>query len=599
MSDRRPKLKFDVLEERALPSWAGTPPTIIAPPDTAGKVAITSSKPVKFANASITKNEVDFFTFVAPTTGSYNFEATTPKSDMDTVLGVFDTFGNRVAFNNDFGGGTDSSVNFSLLAGQKIFFGITNHTDTPGGKYRWQVTSPGADDKYEENDSITKAKNLGNIKTNKVLADLKMLDLTDFFKFSFKGQADATSEVQIDFNNSLGDLELRLFDKLGNLVRASTGNTNSEVISLDGFIGSTFYIQVYGASFATNPDYDLSLNVAATPVAKARRTLYLNFDGAEISRAKLESYGAGWGDPSFVDYFDSDANGITIDPLLSGRGDREQIIKRMLYHLNQDLNQFGVTAKRHFGSAVENKNTTTIFLGPSSLTGGYHIACDIDIGNGNPTDIAFVGNEDWGSAEDTALALADVTLHEAGHTWGLWHVSSGTDLESMGLRYNTPQSSWLANTSFRDTTYAQYSNHGPSSINTFQTMHTIFGYGFASPAVSATVDTSVDGIFAITTSGRNDVIETERLDSGLVEVRINGRVYRIGAGLREIRIYTQGDNRDSVTVLGDLGDVDLNVDRSGTALLNNVKIDDSMKDYWLTGYMAHEDGGVDCGYPRY
>lgn len=599
MSDRRPKLKFDVLEERALPSWAGTPPTIIAPPDTAGKVAITSSKPVKFASAAITKNEVDYFTFVAPTTGSYNFEATTPKSDMDTVLGVFDTFGNRVAFNNDFGGGTESSVNFSLLAGQKIFFGITNHTDTPGGKYRWQVTAPGPDDKFEENDSIGKAKNLGNIKTNKVIADLKMLDLTDFFKFSFKGQADATSEVQIDFNNSLGDLELRLFDRLGNLVRASTGNTNSEVISLDGFFGSTFYIQVYGNTFATNPDYDLTLNVAATPVAKASRTLYLNFDGATITRSKLESIGAGWGDPSMVDYFDFDGNGIQIDPLLNGRGDREQIIKRMLYHLNQDLSQFGVTAKRHFGSAVEGKNATTIFLGPSSLTGGYHIAGDIDIGNGNPTDIAFVGNEDWGSAEDTALALADVTLHEAGHTWGLWHVSSGTDLESMGLRYNQPnQNLWLANTSFLNATYAQYSNHGPSSINTFQTMHNVFGYGFASPPANVTVDTSVDGIFAISTSGRNDVIETERLESGLVEVRINGRVYRIGEGLREIRIYTQGDSRVTVTVLGDLGEVDLNIDRSETSMLNNAKIDESKRDYWLTGNMAHFDAAGDCGYPR-
>jgi len=600
MLDRRPKLKFDVLEERALPSWAGTPPTLLAPPDNAVKVAITGTKPIKFANAAITKNEVDFFTFVAPTTGSYAFEATTPKSDMDTVLGVFDTGGNRVAFNNNGAGlGTDSLANYSLIAGQKIFFGITNHTDKPGGRYRWQVTAPGPDDKYEENDTIGKAKNLGNIKTAKVINDLKMLDLSDFFKFSFKGQAEATSEVRIDFTHSLGDIDMRLFDKLGNLIRASTGSTNSEVISLDGFIGSTFYLQIYGFNNATNPDYDLTVDVSATPIAKANRTLYLNFDGANISREKLERYGAGWQDGAFfVDYFDGEGDGIKIEPLLSGRGDREQIIKLMLYHLNQDLKQFGITVKRHRGTAVENKFATTIFLGESTLTNGYHIACDIDQGNNNPTDIAFVGNEDWGSAEDTALALADVTLHEAGHTWGLWHVSSGTAAETMGLRYNTPQSQWLQNTSFRDVTYAQYLNHGPSSINTFQTMHSVFGHGFASPAANVTVDTSVDGIFAITTSSRNDVIEMEQLESGLLEVRINGRVYRIDGGLREIRVYTQGDERDSVTILGDIGDVHLNVERSVSSMLNNVKVDESMREYWLTGNMAHEDGHIE-GYPHY
>lgn len=601
--NRRPqRLKFDVLEERALPSWAGVPPLEIAPPDRAAKVGVTSKKVEKFGNSSISKkNEVDYFTFTAPTTGTYQFEATTPKSDMDTVLGVFDTFGNRVAYNDNISGGdSDSRVSYNLLAGTKIFFGITNHIDTPGGKYRWQVTTPGADDKYEENDSIGKAKNLGRIKTSKEITGLKMLDLTDFFKFKFKGKADPTSEVRIDFLHSAGDLELRLFDKLGNLVRTSTGAGNSEVVSLDGFIGSTFYLQVYGFNAATNPNYDLRIDVDATPISKASRTLYLNFDGANISRPLLESMGDGWSNPDYVDFFDEDGDGISIQPFMSSRSDRTEIINLMLYHLKQDLDQFGIKVKRHHGGPVIGKNATTIFLGLSSLDNGfYHVACDIDQGNDNPSDIAFVGNEDWGSAEDTALALADVTLHEAGHTWGLWHVSSGTDAETMGLRYNTPQSQWLKNTTFQDVSYTQFSNHGPGPINTFQTMHTNFGYAFANPTANAAIDTSGDGIFSITTAGRHDVVEVEKLANGMVEVRINGRVYRIGAGLKEIRVYTQGNERSSVSVLGDLGDITLSVDRTSTGMLNNVKVDDSLSNYWRTGYLAHDDGALDGGYPHY
>ena len=67
-----------------------------------------------------------------------------------------------------------------------------------------------------------------------------------------------------------------------------------------------------------------------------------------------------------------------------------------------------------------------------------------------------------------------------------------------------------------------------------------------------------------------------RVGSGLLEVRINGRVYRIDGGLREIRVYTQGDERDSVTILGDIGDVHLNVERSVSSMLNNVKVDETM-----------------------
>lgn len=606
MLNRRPKLKFDVLEERALPSWAGTPPDFLAPPAKAGKIGITSAKDVASGNAAITRNEVDFYALVAPTTGNYVFEATTPKSNMNTVLGLFDTTGNRLAFNNDISGAdTDSRVNFSLVAGTKVFLGITNHIDTPGGKYRWQVTSPGVDDKFEENDSIGKAKNLGTIKTSRVLADLKMLDQQDYFKFSFKGKADATSVLRIDFTHAQGDLDLHLFDRLGNLIRTSEGVTNSEVISLDGFIGTTYYVQVFGFSNATNPNYDLTVDVTSTPLVKASHTLYLNFDGADIARPLLESIGAGWGDPSFVDLFDAAKDGIHIDPFLSTRGDREQIINLMLYHLNQDLHQFRITVKRHHGGPVVGKNATTLFLGQSSLDNGFvHVACDIDQGNNNPTDIAFVGNEDWGSAEDTALALSDVALHEAGHTWGLWHVASGTDPETMGLRYNNPQAQWLQNTTFRDVTYLEFQNHGPTPgsggdpINTFQTMRANFGLGFAEPVANATVNTSIDGIFSITTAGRNDSVEVERLDSGMVEVRINGRVYRIGGGLKEIRVYTQGDERDSISVLGDLGDVNLNVDRSATAMLNNVKVDESMREYWLTGNLAHSGGDLD-GYPHF
>jgi len=149
-----------------------------------------------------------------------------------------------------------------------------------------------------------------------------------------------------------------------------------------------------------------------------------------------------------------------------------------------DLNSFGIQVVRVTGGAIENQRATTIFVGQSTLTNNaFHIAMDIDRGNVNRTDIAFVGEENWGSASDTAMALADVVLHEAGHTFGLHHVSSGAALESMGLRYSAPQSSWLANTAFLNQTFNAY-HAGDPQQNSYQVMAATFGT-VSSPALAA------------------------------------------------------------------------------------------------------------------
>lgn len=115
---------------------------------------------------------------------------------------------------------------------------------------------------------------------------------------------------------------------------------------------------------------------------------------------------------------------------------------------------------RRTGLAVENTFSTTVFIGQSTVTANAHIACSIDDGNIDKTDVAFVG-EEYPDDNGYAIKLADVILHEAGHTFGLYHVASGNDTESMGLRYNTPSSLWTQDTSFRDQAYRVIEDHGP------------------------------------------------------------------------------------------------------------------------------------------
>lgn len=214
--------------------------------------------------------------------------------------------------------------------------------------------------------------------------------------------------------------------------------------------------------------------------------LYLVFDGYEITPEALRRWSADWRSRPGA-CLDQDGDGISIAPLLAGSADRDQIIDRILSLVRNDLAPFGFVVDRHRDIVVEGEGSTTIFIGES--TSCYpHIAGDIDVGNDNLTDIASVGTENWGTIDRTALAMADVVLHEAGHTFGLYHVVSGQSLESMGFRYNNPSEEWTQDTSFLDETFSIKPGHGPNaSQNSFQVMKSEFGV-VAPSLLSLTLD---------------------------------------------------------------------------------------------------------------
>ncbi len=478
----RARLRVEQLEDRLALSWTGVPPAVIS--TTGALQVVLNLQGNQNGNGSITRNEVDLYTFSASTSGVYRFSASTPFSGLDTVLGVFDSAGQRLAFNDDIAvGNYDSQVTISLTGGQRYYFGITNYTGSPGGSYSWSVDGPQpiADDVYEDNDGIGTAIDLGTLASARTLNNLVLADTYDHFRFRLPAPGVSTSYVSIDFSNAQGNLNLALYNANGTLLRTSAGFVDDERITLNGLGSGAYYVRIYGYAGARNPSYSLTIDPAVN-LATGNRALYLNFDGASISRTDLVRWaGSDWS--GTVNEFDADRNGISVQPFLRNRSDREQIISRMLTLLREDLSQFGITVQRTTGLAVEGVGATTIFLGVSTLSNDYyHVAADVDFNNNNRTDIAFVGDENWGAVERTALAMADVTLHEAGHTYGLYHVYSGTYPESMGLRYsNNDQSQWAVNTTFMNRTFAEYvDQYGPHGggrgpQNSYQTMAAAFG----------------------------------------------------------------------------------------------------------------------------
>src|SRR5262245_48062427 len=94
------RLSMEPLEERLALTWAGVPPTSISVPTSAVAVTLNSGNDAS-GSATISTTEIDYYSFVAGSTGSYVLSATTPSSSLDTVLGIFSATGQRLSYNDD------------------------------------------------------------------------------------------------------------------------------------------------------------------------------------------------------------------------------------------------------------------------------------------------------------------------------------------------------------------------------------------------------------------------------------------------------------------------------------------------------------------
>jgi hypothetical protein len=128
------------LEERLAPAWASVPPARVAPtPPETVNVSLTFQG-FGAMPAGNFQGRSTFVRFVAPRNGVYGFTATTPGSNVDTVIGVFTQLGFRIAHNDnaDLVSG-DSYTEAVLRAGRVYYLGISNHVSSRAGTYSWMI----------------------------------------------------------------------------------------------------------------------------------------------------------------------------------------------------------------------------------------------------------------------------------------------------------------------------------------------------------------------------------------------------------------------------------------------------------------------------
>jgi hypothetical protein len=254
---------MESLEPRLALTWAGVPPVSITPPS-AASVTLNSQSDAS-GSASIAATEVDYLAFTARSTGSYTLSASTPSSNLDTVIGVFNSAGQRLSYNDDLAStNTDSRLTVNLTAGSRYYFGVTNYATNSRGSYSWTIDGPAVsttptDDAYENNDSLSTAYNLGTLTSVRSVSALKLVDAEDWYRFTTSATGTSGSSVSISFQNTQGNLQLALYNASGTLLTTSATTGNSETISLSGRAAGTYNVRVYGNFGATNANYSLTV----------------------------------------------------------------------------------------------------------------------------------------------------------------------------------------------------------------------------------------------------------------------------------------------------------------------------------------------------
>jgi subtilisin family serine protease len=270
LADKR-SLHLENLEQRLALTWAGVPPAAITIPASPAAITLNAQNDA-ISLATISADEVDMLTFVAPVSGNYTISASSTSFLLDTVLGVFNASGQRIAYNDDVNlFNNNSQLTINLAAGTRYYVGITNYAAGQRGVYAWAIDGPAAavpDDAYENNDSASTAYNLGTLSGPATLGSLVMADAQDWYQFTTTATGTSTSSVSINFQHGLGDLDLELYNSAGTLLGRSEGVTNSETISLNGLAAGTYFVRAYGYRGVFNPAYSLTVNAPAPVITQ-------------------------------------------------------------------------------------------------------------------------------------------------------------------------------------------------------------------------------------------------------------------------------------------------------------------------------------------
>ncbi len=130
-------------------------------------------------------------------------------------------------------------------------------------------------DAFEPNDSLSQvmsrpvgvsnSPHLGPCNPYRIIDSLTLHESgnDDLFRFYMNNTGQAGDFIEVSFIHNQGDIDMRLLDEFGGVLKTSQSITNSETISLEGYGEGWYYARVYGYNGALSPEYTFTVDPPA------------------------------------------------------------------------------------------------------------------------------------------------------------------------------------------------------------------------------------------------------------------------------------------------------------------------------------------------
>jgi hypothetical protein len=157
---------------------------------------------------------------------------------------------------------TDNAEQLSIpvTAGQTYFIRVFGFNGAINPNYSMTISAPAPSpgDVLEENDTFAAARGL--VASDQTYTNLSIEVPNDDDYYSLVPTATGTLNVSLAFLNSQGDINLQLFDAAQQLLASSASTADGELLSIAVTAGQTYYIRVFGAGGAVNPNYSMTID---------------------------------------------------------------------------------------------------------------------------------------------------------------------------------------------------------------------------------------------------------------------------------------------------------------------------------------------------
>jgi hypothetical protein len=205
----------------------------------------------------------DYFRFVPSAAGQFTASISfTGAGDLDlalynssqTLLTVSESSGNF------------ETVSYPLTAGQTYYLKVYGFEGAINDNYGLTIVTAIAPDRFEANDTFATARNFGSVSAlieNNLTVHAPGND--DYYRFMPGASGPFTA--QISFTNSLGDLDLILYNSSQEEIARADGSEDIEGVVFQALAGQTYFVRVQGYASAISPRYVLYLDQAPGTIA--------------------------------------------------------------------------------------------------------------------------------------------------------------------------------------------------------------------------------------------------------------------------------------------------------------------------------------------